>query len=301
VPQGTGLYGRPELPFGVPNAGPIYSNDPQIDEQGPRDRLMTMSGIMMHPGRNDSEDSIAVFSPQRAVQLSAAQIQAEVIGNLFNGVQVSIELTINGATSTLIAPTFIPYTLNTNTIINATIPTDITLNPGDRLTLRSNSNGVYTEDWLIANLRLDLKGGPVIMTPPLASSFCQNANGQLRILAAGSPTLSYQWRLNGENLSNDTKYSGVTTPILSISTIRPEDAGSYDCVVTSPCGTIASAAAELVVCAADFNCDGIVDFFDYLDFVAEFSGNGPNADFNADQVVDFFDYLDFVAAFADGC
>ncbi len=54
-------------------------------------------------------------------------------------------------------------------------------------------------------------------------------------------------------------------------------------------------------CPADINGDGIVDFFDYLDFVAAFSGGMPIADFNGDTVIDFFDYLDFVAAFSNGC
>ncbi len=54
-------------------------------------------------------------------------------------------------------------------------------------------------------------------------------------------------------------------------------------------------------CAADFNWDATVDFFDYLDFVQAFSENATTADFNNDQVIDFFDYLDFVAAFAEGC
>ncbi len=54
-------------------------------------------------------------------------------------------------------------------------------------------------------------------------------------------------------------------------------------------------------CAADFNQDGTVDFFDYLDFVAAFSSADPLADFNLDQTIDFFDYLDFVAAFSMGC
>lgn len=54
-------------------------------------------------------------------------------------------------------------------------------------------------------------------------------------------------------------------------------------------------------CAADFNGDGTLDFFDYLDFVAGFSSNSATADFNADTVIDFFDYLDFVAAFSTGC
>ncbi len=54
-------------------------------------------------------------------------------------------------------------------------------------------------------------------------------------------------------------------------------------------------------CAADFNHDAVVDFFDYLDFVDSFSANEPAADFNGDGVVDFFDYLDFVDAFSIGC
>ena len=54
-------------------------------------------------------------------------------------------------------------------------------------------------------------------------------------------------------------------------------------------------------CAADFNQDGIADFFDYLDFVDAFSANNSSADFNGDSVIDFFDYLDFVDSFSAGC
>jgi hypothetical protein len=54
-------------------------------------------------------------------------------------------------------------------------------------------------------------------------------------------------------------------------------------------------------CPADFNLDGQVDFFDYLDFVQAFAAEDPRADFNGDGQIDFFDYLDFVAAFADEC
>ena len=54
-------------------------------------------------------------------------------------------------------------------------------------------------------------------------------------------------------------------------------------------------------CPADFNIDGAVDLFDYLDFVNAFAVNLPDADFNHDAVIDFFDYLDFVAAFSGGC
>lgn len=56
-----------------------------------------------------------------------------------------------------------------------------------------------------------------------------------------------------------------------------------------------------ILCPADFNQDGAIDFFDYLDFVDAFSSNFPSADFNSDGAIDFFDYLDFVDAFSIGC
>ena len=54
-------------------------------------------------------------------------------------------------------------------------------------------------------------------------------------------------------------------------------------------------------CVVDFNGDGILDFFDYLDFVDAFAAGLPAADFNGDAVVDLFDYLDFVDAYSAGC
>ncbi len=60
-------------------------------------------------------------------------------------------------------------------------------------------------------------------------------------------------------------------------------------------------------CPADFNRDGALDFFDYLDFVDAFSQGDIGevdfspGDFNYDGGVDFFDYLDFVDAFSAGC
>jgi uncharacterized membrane protein len=54
-------------------------------------------------------------------------------------------------------------------------------------------------------------------------------------------------------------------------------------------------------CAADFDRNFVLDFFDYLDFVMAFSAEDPRADFNANGSIDFFDYLDFMIAFDAGC
>ncbi|MDX2145948.1 MAG: GC-type dockerin domain-anchored protein [Planctomycetota bacterium] len=54
-------------------------------------------------------------------------------------------------------------------------------------------------------------------------------------------------------------------------------------------------------CPADFNGDGQVDFFDYLDYSLAYSQEDPSADLNGDGQVDFFDFLDFAVAFDEGC
>jgi hypothetical protein len=78
-----------------------------------------------------------------------------------------------------------------------------------------------------------------------------------------------------------------------------------------PCGGTVSSNYILTIgeadtgCAADFNGDGFLDFFDYGDFVTCFEGagcpDGRDADFNGDAFVDFFDYASYVEAFENGC
>lgn len=120
--------------------------------------------------------------------------------------------------------------------------------------------------------------------------------------ATSSGTVTYRWKKDGVNLFNSAVYAGVTTPTLTIAPTDPTQSGSYTLAVTNTCGvTTSNAAAVIVRCRADFNDDGSVDFFDYLDFVGAFSQQLPSADINADGEIDFFDYLDFVARLSVGC
>jgi hypothetical protein len=54
-------------------------------------------------------------------------------------------------------------------------------------------------------------------------------------------------------------------------------------------------------CLADWNGDGVLDFFDVQAFLADFAANNPNADINNDGVWDFFDVQAFLQAFSNGC
>ncbi|MDX2148754.1 MAG: hypothetical protein SFZ23_14670 [Planctomycetota bacterium] len=66
-------------------------------------------------------------------------------------------------------------------------------------------------------------------------------------------------------------------------------------------GYLFAMTLDYSLCEANINDDCIVDFFDYLDFVARYANEDQEADFNADGVIDFFDYLDFAQAFSEGC
>ena len=156
---------------------------------------------------------------------------------------------------------------------------------------------------------------PVLSTQPADELICYH--GTTTSLNVGvSPgdygTLSYQWwryipsvpiyvPVPNGTLPSGAIAVGAQSPTLTISNFQDPDAGQYYCMVTSTCGTTPSSVANLTYCGGDFNCDGVVDFFDYLDFVDAFSLNSPNADFNGDGFVDFFDYLDFADAYSLGC
>lgn len=54
-------------------------------------------------------------------------------------------------------------------------------------------------------------------------------------------------------------------------------------------------------CAADFNNDDAVDFFDLQSFLSAFVAQLPEADLNQDNAFDFFDVLAFLNIFSTGC
>jgi hypothetical protein len=78
---------------------------------------------------------------------------------------------------------------------------------------------------------------------------------------------------------------------------------------TNPIGdpNVSSAPATVVIrvapaaCPADFNSDGLLNFFDVASFVGAFQAQDPNADFNSDGLLNFFDFSAFINAFNAGC
>lgn len=136
--------------------------------------------------------------------------------------------------------------------------------------------------------------GPSIQYGPNSASL-KVGDSYMMYMGSNGAT-SYQWKRNGVNIN------GARLNRFGYSSWTRAQAGTYTCIVTNDCGSRESTPAVITVrCPADFNSDAVVDFFDYLDFVAAFSSGGAGANFNEDGIIDFFDYLDFVAAFSTNC
>ncbi|MEK6701879.1 MAG: DNRLRE domain-containing protein [Planctomycetota bacterium] len=152
-----------------------------------------------------------------------------------------------------------------------------------------------------------LSGGASVAT-------CPGGTASFSVTATGAGPYTFAWRKGagavtpGPGVSISTSADGMTST-LAFASVGPGDAGrgvdGYSCVVSGPCGPVTSGPFDLLICPADFNCDGSVDFFDYNDFVRCFEGlecaPGKSPDFDEDGTSDFFDYDAFVRAFETPC
>ena len=85
-----------------------------------------------------------------------------------------------------------------------------------------------------------------ITTPPLSQIKCSGESVSFSVSATGS-ILSYQWKLNGSNLTDGINISGSKTPDLVIASVDITYAGLYTCVVTGSFNTANSPGAVLTV------------------------------------------------------
>ena len=82
---------------------------------------------------------------------------------------------------------------------------------------------------------------PTIVTQPVSASVVALDKASFSIVAGGTAPFRYQWRKDGQNITD------ATTATLAFTSVQPADAGSYSCVVTNSVGTVASESATLTV------------------------------------------------------
>ncbi len=93
---------------------------------------------------------------------------------------------------------------------------------------------------------------PSVIAQPVGDAVCLSGDYEFTVTVGGAAPLSYQWRKNGNPLSNGGVYSGADTDALNISGLTAAEAGSYDVVVSNNCGSVTSAPATLSVSSAPY-------------------------------------------------
>lgn len=154
---------------------------------------------------------------------------------------------------------------------------------------------------------LTLRVATVITQDPISQLVSPGGTIQFAATATGDGSLSHQWQRNGTDLSDVGHYSGVTTPVLTVSSVSKADVADYRCVVTGGCGSVTSRSATLTLKTnpADFDLDGDVDLDDFSLFQMCFSGPNRPApfpecgvtDLDHDSDVDLHDFALFQACF----
>jgi len=107
------------------------------------------------------------------------------------------------------------------------------------------TNGAGSATSNAAILTVDSAVGVSISTQPASQTAYVGQSVQLSVVASGSPTLTYQWKLNGTAIAGATN-STYTTPVLT----SGNNGNSYTVVVSNPVNSVTSAAAVLTVDAA---------------------------------------------------
>jgi hypothetical protein len=82
---------------------------------------------------------------------------------------------------------------------------------------------------------------PTITAQPQGQTIAAGSNAVFTVVAAGVPSLSYQWQFNGTNLVNATASS------LTLASVQPSQQGAYRVIVSNPGGSVSSQVATLTL------------------------------------------------------
>ncbi|MBX3357683.1 MAG: hypothetical protein KF745_04565 [Phycisphaeraceae bacterium] len=184
-------------------------------------------------------------------------------------------------------------------------PTSRTLSAGAFDSWRSRSclfgglaaGAIYAGDtWQTAETTPTIADHPDNLSVPMGQS------AAFAVVAAGSGPMSYQWRRNGQPLTDSLRIAGAGSPTLVISPARLDDTlAMFDVIVSNACGSTLSAAARLTVtCRADVDGNRVVEPADLSAFIATWSvsvASGTLAgDFDRNGVVEPPDVGSFIWA-----
>jgi hypothetical protein len=184
--------------------------------------------------------------------------------------------TASGASGTTGAGTSFSLTLTLNNVSYQDI--------GNYTLFVTNTLGLYNPTAPAALAVID----PYVVTPPANPNVASGGTATFTVVAAGSPTLSYQWYEGttalsdgGTTVGGSAAVSGSQTATLTLTTVQDADDGSYYCTITSsasgqsinsPAATLTVQDALTIVSPPMSRTERVGD---HLAFAAGVAGGGP--------------------------
>ncbi|MDB6025515.1 MAG: non-specific endonuclease, partial [Verrucomicrobiales bacterium] len=98
-----------------------------------------------------------------------------------------------------------------------------------------------------AGATLTLTNGAVVTENPISRTNISGTSVTFAVSASGANPLIYQWRKDTINLTNGGTIFGANSDSLTVTSLAPNDAGSYSVVVTNGAASALSATATLTV------------------------------------------------------
>lgn len=84
------------------------------------------------------------------------------------------------------------------------------------------------------NAVITVNSPPAITTQPVSSSICAGSSTSFAVVATGT-LLTYQWKLDGVNISNNAVYAGTNAATLNLVSPALANQGTYTCDITGAC------------------------------------------------------------------
>ncbi len=161
----------------------------------------------------------------------------------------------------------------------------------------------------------------IVTQPPATRSVSAGDGTSLSVAPGGSLPITYQWKKNGVNVSDEPGHiAGANSPTLVLTAARATDAGNYSCSLSNVCtNNVTSSAVVLSVspaaCPADLDDgsatgtpDGGVTIDDLVYFLVAYAAGNTAADLDngtgtgtRDGGVTIDDLVYYLTRFQGGC
>ncbi len=180
-------------------------------------------------------------------------------------------------------------------------------NPALEIEMTQQPDGSYVGSYDFVLAVSGACTAPTVTVDPAPVTLNAGGNATVSISATGGVPMTYRWSRNGTPLENGARFSGVTTPSLTVTGATCADSGAYTCSALNTCGSDMSAAAVLTVngcCTGDLNADNAIDLADLAVLLAHFGNSGAGSgdgDLDADSDVDLSDLATLLARFGTTC